>query len=370
MSVKRTFSIMRRVLKQIRHDRRTLGMILVMPVLILTFFILAFSGEVKGIKVVVVDLDNSKLSRTILANLEDEDLRIVKRTEVGEARQLVVKGEVWAAITFPEGLHKGLNSRLILRDTSSQIPDVTLILDNSQPQISGVVRKALGEAIQITLQDAYGIEAVIPLAEEHVYGDNVENIDYLTPGVMGLVVLMITFILTILTIVREKNAGTLERLLVTPLRPQELVLGYLGAFGLVSVLQSTILLLSAIVVFQINVRGGILLVFAILVLLAIGFQGLGILLSGLAESEFQAVQFMPIVVIVSLLLSGALWPLEALPVVLRPLAYLIPLTYAVHSLRGVILMGWGWGEIMIDIGVLLFFALGTTALSTLALKKR
>lgn len=370
MSVKRAMAIMKRVLKQIRYDRRTLGMILVMPVLILTFFILAFSGEVKDIRVMVVDLDNSKLSRTILANLERGDLSVVKGTEVGEARQSVVKGEVWAAIIFPEGLYRGLNSRLILRDTSSQIPQVALVLDNSQPQVSGVVRKALREAIQITLQDAYGIEAMIPLAEELVYGDNVENIDYLTPGVMGLVVLMITFILTILTIVREKNAGTLERLLVTPLRPQELVLGYLGAFGLVSVLQSTILLLSATVIFQINVRGSLLLVFAILVLLAIGFQGLGILLSTLAESEFQAVQFMPIVVIVSLLLSGALWPLEALPAVFRPLAYLIPLTYAVHSLRGVILMGWGWGETMMDMGVLLFFALSTITLSSLALKKR
>lgn len=370
MSVKRIFSIMRRILKQIRLDRRTLGMIVIMPVLILTFFILAFSGEVKGIKVVVVDLDNSKLSRTILANLEGEDLEIVKGVDVGEARQLVVNGEAWAAIVFPEGLYKGLNSRLILRDTSSHIPDVTLIIDNSQPQISGVVRKAIGEAIQITSRDAYGIEPVISLTEEYVYGDSVGSIDYLTPGIMGLVILMITFILTILTIVREKNAGTLERLLVTPLRPQELVLGYLGAFGLVSVLQSTILLFSAVLIFQINIHGSIFLVFAILVLLAIGFQGLGIFLSALAESEFQAVQFMPIVVIISLLLSGALWPLEALPAMLRPLAYLVPLTYAVHSLRGVILMGWGLERILIDTGILLLFALSTIGLSVLTLKKR
>lgn len=224
--------------------------------------------------------------------------------------------------------------------------------------------------MQAVLEEAYGLQALPAVDTIEVYGQGADNVDVMAPGMIGLVLLMVTFILTLLTVVREKNQGTLERLMATPLRGHELVLGYLLAFGLLSLVQSVLLLIWAVGVFSVHIEGHILWVLVILVALAVGFQGLGIMLSVFAQSEYQALQFMPVVVVVSLLLSGAIWPLEALPLALRPLAYGIPLTYAVEGLRGVMLKSWGWREIAMDIGILWLFALGTVGISAWMLRRR
>lgn len=370
-SLRRILSVAKRILKQLRYDRRTLGMSFIMPILNLSFFILAFSGEVRHVPVIVVDLDHSPLTRTLIYQMEkEESLSLRFESSLERARQAVEQGDAWAAIVLPPKLHDQLHARLVLRDAKIEVPAIRLFVDKTQPQVAATVQKTLGEALQAVLEEAYGLQALPSVETVEVYGAGANNVDVMAPGMIGLVLLMVTFILTLLTVVREKNQGTLERLMATPLRGHELVLGYLTAFGLLSLVQSVLLLGWAVGVFSVHITGHILWVLIILVALAVGFQGLGIMLSVFAQSEYQALQFMPVVVVVSLLLSGAIWPLEALPQALRPLAYAVPLTYAVHGLRGIMLKGWGWSKIAMDVGILWLFALFTVGVSAWMLRRR
>jgi ABC-2 type transport system permease protein len=182
--------------------------------------------------------------------------------------------------------------------------------------------------------------------------------------------MMVTFMLAIMSFVHERSAGTLDRLLSTPVTEGEIVAGSALAFGLVGLGQSIVIILTAILLFDIQIIGSPLLVLLVIFLFGVGNQGLAFLLSSLAKTEFQAVQFLPIILFPSLLLAGVFWPLEAVPELLRPISSVVPLTYCVDALRSVMIRGWGAGDILFDLGVLLLFAAVMLGLSAYSLRKR
>jgi ABC-2 type transport system permease protein len=167
---------------------------------------------------------------------------------------------------------------------------------------------------------------------------------------------MVTTIFSVIVIVREKTGGMLERLFATPLAPLELVLGHAAALSLVAVLQSTVILGAAILLFQIQIAGNVVLAFAVLLLFAVGNQGLGMVASAAARNELQAVQFIPLVLFPSILLTGVFYPLEAIPGGLRPLSWFVPLTYANDALHSIMLRGWGAGDVGLDLIILAAYA--------------
>ncbi len=146
--------------------------------------------------------------------------------------------------------------------------------------------------------------------------------------------------------------------------------GYALAFGLIGLVQSGVVLATALLLFDVQVEGSLALVLLTVFLLGVGMQGLGFLLSANARTEFQAVQFIPIILFPSILLSGVFWPLESVPEVLRPISYLLPLTYAVDGARSVMVRGWGLQEIWPDLAVLLLFAVAMLALSVVLMRRR
>jgi ABC-2 type transport system permease protein len=181
---------------------------------------------------------------------------------------------------------------------------------------------------------------------------------------------MITIILTIISFVRERNMGTLARLLSSPMTPGEIVAGYALGFGIISSCQSLELLAVGISLFNISIVGSIYLALVLIIALAFGILGLGILLSTLAKNEFQAVQFVPLILIPTILLSGVFWPVEAMPPALRVVPRLIPITYAVNGLRSVMVRGWTLGQILPELAVLIAFAAATLSLSVLVMRRK
>jgi len=177
-------------------------------------------------------------------------------------------------------------------------------------------------------------------------------------------------LLTLVSFVGERTSGTLLRMLATPLRERDIVLGYASAFSVVGILQSAILLLVGILAFHIIIVGNVLFAFVVIALLAVVSQALGILLSSFAKRESQVIQFLPFVLLPTFLLAGIFWPLEAIPSWLRPFSYLVPPTYAVDACRSVMLRGWGLGRIWIDIVALMGFAVAFLALATESLRVR
>jgi len=369
VNLKNSIIIAKRICKQIRHDKRTMAMLIITPLVIMFIFGYSFGGELTGVKVIVVNYDEGfggeNLAEKIIENLDTKVLALeYSHDEVG-ARESVEKGKVWAAIIFPSNF-----TRNILIGHAENISGVHIILDGSDPTVATGVIKAVNNALTATIEEK-GWKAPISTNLEYVYGgEDVEFIDFFAPGVICMVAMMLSLVLTIISFVRERTTGTLDRLFALPITESEIVVGYALAFTLVSFIQALILFGVAILVFDILVRGNIFLAFFIIVLSALGFQGLGIMLSAAAKTEFQAVQFIPMLIIPSILLAGIFWPLEAIPSFIRPISYAIPLTYAVDALRSVTIRGWGPEQILMDLIILALFVITTLLLSFLIMRRK
>jgi len=342
--LRRTLAVARKTLSQFRHDRRTLGFVVAMPLLMVVVFGYTFGGEVHDVRTLVVNEDDGFLGNNsaerILTNVEGDTLDLVTWTGgLESAREEVAAGRAWAVIAFPANF----SARLVTRNAT-----ITLMLDGSSPPITTAVTAKLLAAIQKSFPGS-----LLTLDRDYVYGsEDTRFIDSFAPGVVALAVMMVTTILSVIMVVRERGGGILERLFSTSLRPVEFVLGLALALAVIALAQSTVVLGAALLLFQVKVVGNIALAFALLLLFAIGNQGLGIMMSSAAKNELQAIQFVPLVLFPSLLLTGVFFPLEAIPGGLRPLSYFVPLTYAADGLRSVMLRGWGLGDLQVALDVL------------------
>jgi ABC-2 type transport system permease protein len=352
MKFYRWIAVTKRVLRDLKNDRRTIALMFVAPLFAMFVFGLAFSGDVKNVSVIVVNEDKGiaaqravMMSEEIVENMNTETLTITRMDNVEDARKLIENGESYAVIVFPEHFTRNIAEGVT----------ILVILDKSNVNVANAVMKTVNTAVLVTMQEE-GKKVPITVVEDPLYGENAEFIDYFFPGILSFVAYLLTVLLTLVSFVSERVSGTLDRLLATPLRESEIVTGYAVAFGIMGTVQSAFLLAVGTVVFGVNVVGNVLLAFIVIALLAVVSQALGILLSALAWREVQAIQFFPFVVLPAFLLSGVFWPVEAIPSWLRPASYLVPTTYAVDACRDVMLRGWGLGKVWPDIAALVMFA--------------
>jgi ABC-2 type transport system permease protein len=383
MKWSRVMAVSRKVLRSLKHDRRTLGFLVLMPIFMIAIFGYTFGGDVHGVSIYIVDLDQGvgdlSLSQRIIAQLEGDDTLSIVRVitplddvvdPVAAGSEPVRDGEAWACLVFPSDFTQDVI------DQASEVPyegepaTIGLLLDGSAMNIAQAVLASVQSSMTRVMQQDLGFIAPVEVEREMVYGEGASFIDTFAPGVISLAVMMVTFMLSIISFIHERTAGTLARLLSTPVREGEVVAGYALAFGMVGLVQSIVVLTSALLLFGIQVQGPLLLVLLILFLLGVGMQGLGFLLSANARNEFQAVQFIPLIIFPSVLLSGVFWPIQAVPEVLRPLSYLLPLTYAVDGVRSTMLRGWGLEHVWPELVVLALFAMAMLALSVVLMRRR
>lgn len=375
MRFDRVLAIAKKNLRSLKHDRRTVGFLVLMPLLMITIFGYTFGGNVKNIDVYVVNLDQApssqSLSAGIITNLETRDtLHIVQvltsADGVAAATEKVKDADIWATIVFNETFSQDVKSAASANSSPALI---RLIIDGTNPNIVTAVSTELLTAIRSVLgQGAFAVP--ITVFPDLVYGKDARFIDFFAPGVMGLAAMMVTFMLSIISFVHERSASTLDRLLSTPVTEGEIVAGYALAFGFVGLIQSCVIMTAAILLFNVMIVGNVLLALLVVFILGVGNQGLGFMLSSVAKNEFQAIQFLPLILFPSILLSGVFWPIEAVPTILRPVSYFIPLTYAVEGLRSVMIRGWSVDGIWLQLIILIGFATAMLMLSAYALKRR
>ena len=388
MKLRRTLAFSRRALLQFRHDRRTFAFILVMPLLMILIFGYTFGGDVKDIAIEVVVNDTGIpagispvlpnglfLAQKITDNFNTDTFFIHTNTNSVNAQHIVHEGKAWSAIIFPANFTENFLTTITTQDMSLS-PKIEIYIDGSNPTIAATVIKEITQSVQLTLK---GLESLnisqieTPISIEQVYtygGGDTRFIDYFAPGVICFAIMMVTTMITIILFVNERRNGTLQRLLASPASESEIVVGYALAFAVIGVIQSIVVLIAAILLFDISIVGNIFLALIVILLLAFGHQGLGILLSAGAKNELQAIQFVPLILFPSILLAGLFWPIESIPSYLQPLSYIIPLRYGIDAERSIMLRGWGIGEIWIDIVVLVLFALLTLSASVLLLKRK
>ena len=378
MNIRRAFTITKRIFRGLKNDKRTVALMFLAPVVAVLVFGVAFSGDIKDVAVVVVNQDAGasapgsnvtvSIAKKIVANFDEEVLKVESVADIEEGVRRVEKGGAYAVIIFPADFSPNIFMRM-QNPSSSASTTIQVREDRSNVNVANAITKGVSDAVLKTMQEAGQESPVTVDTENAIYGKGAKYIDFFVPGIMTFVVFFLTTLLTLISFVGERTSGNLERLQATPLRESEVVAGYTIAFGIIGMLQAIVLLTIGVTVFHIMIVGNIILAFVVIAVLAVVSLSLGILLSSLAKREAQAVQFFPLIALPTFLLAGIFWPIEAIPQWLRPLSYAIPPTYAVDATRWVILRGWGFSGIWVDLVALCGFAAAFLGLAILSLKR-
>ncbi|MFX0069716.1 MAG: ABC transporter permease [Candidatus Hermodarchaeota archaeon] len=314
---------------------------------------------------------HDKFSDAIIDTLEDDDTVNVKKVDSSSRYEAKVKkGEARAIIKFSDDF----TYKLLIEGEIN----VKLKLDGAEPQASQAIMAALSEALSDTFEDEF--DKAIYDIDEYYYNnpdandESIENITYFTPAIIGFITFFFAFLLTMLSFLRERTQGTMERLLTSPIKRSEIIIGYIQSFSILSVIQATVTITAAVLLFnaQIVFTAIVLLqVYLIIYLLLLTALGLGILLSTLAKTEFQIIQFIPLIIMPFMLLSGVWAPVETLPEPLRRVSSIIPLTYANNAMRNIMIRGQiVFIDIIFEIGVLAGIACLMIVLGVLAFNKK
>ncbi|MBZ0310171.1 MAG: ABC transporter permease [Anaerolineae bacterium] len=357
----------RRVIYQMLADPRTLILIVIVPIVLLTVAGILIRVEPKDIQVGVVNHDEGmgaiNLGSQLLTVLQGFDtFKTVEMTEQ-EADKKLDAGEVDAVIT--------LRTDFTTQVAQTQTLTLHVTYEGSNPTISKrletlferAAAQAMTGLITANQETPRTIEAQIDSA--YLYGGpEYDTLDYTAPALIAVFVFLFVFILTSISFLRERQNGTLERLQATPIRAHEIILGYMFGFLAFALIQGAITLLYTVFVLDIHYEGNLLNVFVVEIILAITSVNLGIFFSTFARNEFQVLQFIPLVVVSQVFLGGVLWEIDSMPAWLQPIAQLMPLTHANTALREIMIKGMSlsseWGSITALIAIAAFVVLLST----------
>jgi ABC-2 type transport system permease protein len=361
MSGRRVAAITKRLLQQFRRDRRTLALLFVAPIVILGLLGYLIRGSASAPTVGIANEDQGPLGTTVAAALARSSSITTSSVQAPDGDSKLKDGSLAAYIVFPP-------------DFSAQAQGGTIApevhLEGSQPGTTAPVLQALQQAL-ISL-GAQGSVHVQPRVTYLYGGPGFDTLDYFGAAFIGLVVFFLVFVVTIVSFLNERSQGTLERLMASPLRRGEIVLGYMLGFAVLALIQAAEVLIFALAVLKVHNAGNVALIFGIEALMAIAAVNLGIFLSMFARTEFQAVQFIPLVIVPQFLLSGILFPVSSEPKPLQVLSDVLPLTYAVNGLRDVMVRGADLtsGSLQLDVGVVLGFVVLLVLAAVATLRRR
>lgn len=365
----RILAILHKEFLQMRRDRMTLGLIFMLPLVQLLLFGYAIQTEVKHIPTVVFDQSLSPESRDLLNSFSSSGYFDITSTAASytEVNAAIDSGKAKVGIIFPPDF-----DRNIKRGTPAQVQVIVDASDNM------VANQAIAIANSIGLIKSQEI-----LAQRNAIGGppydirvrpwyNPDGITayYMVPAILGIIVTMTMVIMTSMGIVRERERGTLEQLIVTPVRPYELMIGKILPYIALGYLQITVALLVGVIVFNVPIRGSLLELYLLTLFFITASLGLGILISNIAKTQMQAFQMSFFVMLPSILLSGFMFPRDAMPQFIYYLSGLIPLTYYLDIIRGIVLKGIGFPYLVGQVTSLLVFSLVLLTLSVLKFKKK
>jgi len=356
---------------QLRRDPFALTLTLFIPVALLFIFGYAINTDVRHLPTVVLDESRDVEAQTLLeafANSQYFDLRYRARSPA-EVRRLIDTGRAKVGIVIPPDFARDLRGR--------RAATIQVIVDASDPQVaaSGInAATALGlsRSVAILSQAAGGPApdgAGLDVRIRAWYNPDQESALFIVPGLIGALLMQTTITIMAIAVVRERERGTLEALIVSPLRRWEIMLGKILPNLLVAYGQMTLALLVAHYVFGVPIRGSVLLLYGLSALFMLGTLGIGIYISTVARTVPQAMQMGFLAILPSIYLSGLLFPLEGMPEPAQYLARVLPITYFLRIVRGIVLKGIGLGELWPEVWPLVAFGVVIFTLSVLRFRK-
>jgi ABC-2 type transport system permease protein len=366
MKLRRLMAIVVKELRQLRRDRISLAMILGIPVMQLVLFGYAINLNLRGLPAAIADQAGTAASRALVMDMIATG--VIKPTAEAntpqELMEMLRRGQVSVGVAIPADFerrrHEGREAVQVLVDGSdtvvqsaanqlAQMPLDTTPTSNDRPLRGGTGPMRAG---QISVVAFYNPERRSPV-----------NI---VPGLIGVILTMTMVMFTGVAIVRERERGNMELLIATPVSRAELMIGKVLPYAVIGLIQTTLVLLLGVTLFEVPVRGSVFDVYVAAVLLILANLTLGLLISTKAQSQFQAMQMTFFVFLPSILLSGFMFPFAGMPKVIQWLAEVLPLTHFLRLVRGIMLRGAGLTELWPDVLALLAF---TAVMMTLAISR-
>jgi len=332
---------------QMRRDRLTFGMMVGIPLLQLILFGYAINSDPKHLPTAVLDNDRSVFSRTVLAGMKNSQyFEFVEEVE-GEKRveELLRLGRIQFVVTIPPDFGRDLvrgQRPVLLLEADATDPSAT---SNAAASMQQIVRGTMNRDLTGPLAPLQSREGPVELRFHPRYNPEAVTQFNIVPGLMGVVLTMTLVIITSLAITRERERGTMENLLITPVRPLEVLLGKLVPYILVGYIQMALIVVAARYLFQVPFLGSLPLLFVVSFLFIAANLGVGITFSTVAQNQLQAVQMSFFFFLPSILLSGFMFPFRGMPEWAQYLGSVLPLTHFLRIVRGVVLKGNGLADI-------------------------
>lgn len=357
------FQIAKRIFKQTVRDVRTLMLLLVAPILILSllYYIFTVSDNANGLKVGVHQVSDSYLEQ-----LHDQDIQTKQYHDNNSIGQKIKDDQLTGFIyeknhklyvTYANdnptetGTLASANQKWLIQHNMAQMKDNT---EQLQQQLKSIQSKLPDNVMdeQQTNTNKAQVNKPVQMTSDYLYANkDATYFDMINPILIGFFVFFFTFLISGIGLLKERTSGTLERLLASPIKRSEIIFGYIMGYGLFSMIQTVVVVMYAIFVLHIAIAGSIWLVLATTILTALVALTFGILLSTFASSEFQMIQFIPLVIVPQVLFAGLI-PIQSMNTGLQYFAHIMPLFYTGNAMQSVMIKGFGISDVYLDLCIL------------------
>jgi ABC-2 type transport system permease protein len=368
-------AVVKKEIRQTFRDRRMAGVLIVAPILQLTLLGYAVDLEVRDVPTVIVDHDHTLESRELARGLL-ADGTLVRVSSGGDPERPIARGEASAVVVLPSGLGRDLAGGRPVR--------VQVLLDGTDPVRGQVVesfalRYFQGRALELArrkLARAASMTGTVPamptvqVVPRILYNPRLKSPIYMVPGVVAMVLLIVTTLVTAMGIAREREMGTIEQLLITPIRPAVLLLGKIIPFAVIGLVVAGLVLTIGGHLFDVPLRGPLWVIFVAALLFLMNTLGTGIFISTIARTQQQAILGGFFFIMPAILLSGFMTPVENMPDWIRPITYINPARYFLEILRAVELKGASIEDVWTQMAALLVCGVLLLTVSSLRFRKR
>jgi len=371
----RVWTIVRKEVIHILRDSRTLGLVIILPVMLLLLLGLAVANDIENIPLAVADLSKTDASRQLIDQyVASGYFKMTYQAEnEAEIMQLMDEGVVHAGMVIPEDLGRNLST-----GASSQILFFIDGTDPIQAQTAQLAAETVGQAASQKIlvrqleKSPLHLDLRLPVdvRMRFLYNPDMRRMNFFLPGLVGLILQVQALLLTAFAIVREREQGTLEQLIVTPIKPWELMLGKLLPFIFVAVINLSMVVVTGVLVFNMPLKGDIFLLMLLSGIFLIGSLGMGILISTISHTQIEALYLAVFIVLPAAILSGLLFPRQSMPWPAYYAGYLLPLTYFLEIVRGIILKGIGLNYLWPWVWPMALFSIVVFLLSVVFFRKR
>lgn len=358
-------------MRQLLRDRATLRIILLLPIMQLVILGYAISTDVKNVSAVVTDLAANESSREMVQMLENTGVFRLHSAQLSydEAYQAIVDGHAKAAFLIPPGFSPDA--------ASDYSRTMQVLVDGSDSNTANYVLSTVGNTAR-TLSSRFilhsgRVQQQVPAVEAQtriLFNPRLKSSNFFVPGLLVLILYMPLVLLTALSVVRERVEGTLEQLIVTPISRLGLILGKLLPMFVLGAIEGVGVITVMVYIFHVPLRGSLALLTVMMMIWVLGSLSQGLMVSTFAQTQLQAVMVSILSIVPQIMLSGFIFPRESMPAVIYPVTFLLPMTYAVYVVRGIVIRGAGFFALLPEIAAMCVYAFGLIILSTLLFRKR